>query len=262
MKIVIFDLDETLGYFVELGMFWDGLIKTTGKRDFTQEEFNDILELYPEFIRPNVENILNYLKKKKQTRMCHKIMIYTNNQGPAKWSDHILSYFETKTKSKLFDQTIRAFKINGKQVEINRTTHDKSFKDLVRCTQIPRNAQICFLDDIYHPEMANDNVYYINLKPYTHDIPFDDLVGRFVKSKIGQTIVGESNTIDVANKLLSELRKIAYTYIEKTREETEIDQILGKEIMTHLKIFFNQPQPKTARRKRKPGAMSRKMSTS
>jgi len=24
-KIVVFDLDETLGYFVELGMFWDAL---------------------------------------------------------------------------------------------------------------------------------------------------------------------------------------------------------------------------------------------
>ena len=113
MKIVIFDLDETLGYFVEMGMFWDGLIKTTGKRDFAQEEFNDILDLYPEFIRPNIENILTYLKKKKQSRGCHKIMIYTNNQGPSKWSDHILSYFETKTKSKLFDQTIRAFKSTG-----------------------------------------------------------------------------------------------------------------------------------------------------
>jgi len=258
MKIIIFDLDETLGYFVELGMFWDCLIKTTGKREFTQEEFNDILDLYPEFIRPNIENILNYLKKKKQSKSCHKIMIYTNNQGPSKWADHILSYFETKTKSKLFDQTIRAFKINGKQIELNRTTHDKTYRDLVRCTQIPHNAQICFLDDIYHPEMVNDNVYYINLKPYTHDLHFDDLVGRFVKSNVGQTIIGESKTNDVTNKLLSELRKFAFTYVEKTREETEIDQILGKEIMSHLKNFFAQSRTNTVRRRRKQGAKSRK----
>ena len=25
MKIVVFDLDETLGYFTELGIFWDSL---------------------------------------------------------------------------------------------------------------------------------------------------------------------------------------------------------------------------------------------
>jgi len=258
MKIIIFDLDETLGYFVELGMFWDCLIKTTGKREFTQDEFNDILELYPEFIRPNIENILNYLKKKKQTRSCNKIMIYTNNQGPSKWADHILSYFETKTQTNLFDQTIRAFKINGKQIELNRTTHDKTYTDLVRCTQIPNNAQICFLDDIYHPEMVNDNVYYINLKPYTHDLPFDDFVDRFVKSKVGQKILGEVDKKDITNRLLTELRKIAFTYVEKTPEETEIDQILGKEIMSHLKIFFAQSRSNTVRRKRKGGARSRK----
>ena len=27
MKIVVFDLDETLGYFTELGIFWDCLKK-------------------------------------------------------------------------------------------------------------------------------------------------------------------------------------------------------------------------------------------
>jgi hypothetical protein len=258
MKIVVFDLDETLGYFVELGIFWDSLSKITGVHEFTQEEFNDILDLYPEFIRPNIENILKYLKKKKQLKKCHKIMIYTNNQGPSKWVDYILSYFETKIKSRLFDQTIRAFKINGKQVEMNRTTHDKTYADLVRCTQIPANAQICFLDDIYHPEMVHDNVYYINLKPYIHDLPFDDLVTRFVNSKIGQMITDTFDQTDVANRLLSELEKFSYTYVEKTQEETEIDEILGKEIMTHLKFFFTQSSSKTVRRRRKHGATTRK----
>ena len=27
IKIVVFDLDETLGYFTELGLFWDSLIE-------------------------------------------------------------------------------------------------------------------------------------------------------------------------------------------------------------------------------------------
>jgi len=258
MKIIVFDLDETMGYFVELGILWDSLIKITGKHEFTQEEFNDILDLYPEFIRPNIENILKYLNKKKQLKICQKIMIYTNNQGPSKWIDHILSYFERKIKSKLFDQTIRAFKINGKQVEMNRTTHDKTYSNLVRCTQIPPNAQICFLDDIYHPEMVNDNVYYINLKPYIHDLPVDDLVYRFMNSKIGQTIIDNVDEEDFANRLFLQLENISYTYNEKTQEETEIDQILGKEIMTHLKFFFNQSNTNTVRRKRKQGATTRK----
>ena len=59
-----------------------------------QDFFNKTLDLYPEFNRPNIIKILNYLKHKKQTNMCHKIMIYTNNQGANDWAKMIISYFE------------------------------------------------------------------------------------------------------------------------------------------------------------------------
>jgi acid phosphatase class B len=63
-KIVVFDLDETLGYFSEFGMFWDALksyIKNNSI-DFNanQDFFNKTLDLYPEFLRPNIINILTY----------------------------------------------------------------------------------------------------------------------------------------------------------------------------------------------------------
>ena len=47
MKIVVFDLDETLGYFVEYGIFWDCLNKYLLKQKYelTQEDFNEILDL-------------------------------------------------------------------------------------------------------------------------------------------------------------------------------------------------------------------------
>jgi hypothetical protein len=62
-KIVVFDLDETLGYFMELGMFWDSLtnyIKNNKLQiPIDQKLFNKILDLYPEFLRPNILGILN-----------------------------------------------------------------------------------------------------------------------------------------------------------------------------------------------------------
>jgi hypothetical protein len=64
MKIVVFDLDETLGYFTELGIFWDSLanyMKITQNPELNQTHFNEILDLFPEFLRPNIINILNYL---------------------------------------------------------------------------------------------------------------------------------------------------------------------------------------------------------
>jgi len=68
MKIVVFDLDETLGYFTQFGIFWDSLsdyLKIQNKPALTQCDFNNILDLFPEFLRPNIINILNYLKEKK-----------------------------------------------------------------------------------------------------------------------------------------------------------------------------------------------------
>lgn len=240
MKIVVFDLDETLGYFSELGMFIDCLSKIKNNHQISQEDFNEILDLYPEFIRPNIINILNYLKKKKISKACSKIMIYTNNQGPKSWAEQIIAYFESKIHYKLFDQIVCAFKINGKQIELNRTSHDKTHSDFIRCTQIPEHTQICFLDDVYHPDMANDHIYYINIKPYIHDLPIDEMNSRFTNSNVGALI---------KDKIKREFSD--YKYTPKEPEDLDIDVILGKSIMSHLKLFFSKKNTnKSAKSKR------------
>jgi type II secretory pathway component GspD/PulD (secretin) len=137
MKIVIFDLDETLGYFTQFGILWDCLNKYLCKNNtnsniiLNQHIFNNILNLYPEFIRPNIINILKYLVHQKKTLICEKIMIYTNNQGPKEWVNYIIKYFENEINYSLFDQIISAFKQNGKIIEICRTTSSKTHKDLI-----------------------------------------------------------------------------------------------------------------------------------
>lgn len=246
MKIVVFDLDETLGYFTQFGIFWDCLhnFLNTNKTDnnenikLTQNNFNEMLDLFPEFIRPNIINILQYLKHKKKTNCCHKLMIYTNNTGSKEWANQIKSYFESKLNYKLIDQIIAAFKINGTQVEMCRTTHDKTQHDLIRCTKIPMNAEICFIDDMFHPKMVDDNIYYINLKPYYYDLEFETITQRFLKSVIGIRIIKDRNN-DFETFMKTEIVKYHFKYIEKTNEEYEIDKILGKHVLTHLHTFFN-----------------------
>jgi hypothetical protein len=250
MKIVVFDLDETLGYFTEYGIFWDSLnkfVQIKNKKELTQEDFNSILDLFPEFIRPNIINILIYLKNKKQSKCCHKMMIYTNNQGPIEWSNFIISYFENKIKFKLIDQIVAAFKVNGKRVEICRTSHNKSHKDFIKCTKIPENAEICFIDDSFYPEMANDNIYYINIKPYYYDLKFEYMLMKFKESEIGKKIIG--NDSDFNETMLNEIKRYKYSVIEKDLKEFEIDKILGKQIITHLQDFFNKNKTKTISRR-------------
>ena len=252
MKIVVFDLDETLGYFTEFGIFWDCLIyyfKNKNEHTLTQSDFNDILDLFPEFLRPNIINILNYLKNKKQSLCCHKMMIYTNNSGPKEWAHHIIDYFSKKINYKLFDQLISAFKINGKVVEVCRTTHDKTYNDFIKCTKLPINAEICFLDDTFYPEMANDNIYYINVKPYYHDLKFEYMLDKFSKSDIGKKIINnDDNFIKIMNE---HIKLYKYDCIDKESNEYEMDKIVGKQIVKHLQEFFNKTKKnKTIRNKK------------
>jgi len=239
-KVVVFDLDETLGYFLEFSIFCDSLklFNETNKgtnTKYTQEEFNELLDLYPEFIRPNILPILKYLKRKVEEGNCDAVMIYTNNTGPKEWAQHIKSYFESKIKFHLFVQVIGAFKVKGKRIEMCRTTYDKTVGDFIKCSKFPKDTQISFLDDVYYPDMNYDNVYYIKVKPYIHDLPFGDIIGRYLKSPFGEKIKDKPYFIDFMNKNMKEYE---YAYVAKTQEEVDIDKIITKQIMIYLQDFF------------------------
>jgi len=236
-KIVVFDLDETLGYFVELGMFWDALKAYLTHINATiiidQTLFNHILDLYPEFLRPNILNILHYLKRKKTKNHCDKLIIYTNNQGPVEWAKYIINYFNAKLNYNMFDQLISAFKVRGKRVELCRTTHEKTHSDFIKCTKVPEDTQICFLDDVYYPHMSNDKIYYINVKPYEHDLEFDTMLERCLNSGLLTIDTKEYKTF-----MNEYLKKYHFTYVKKTTEAQNIDKIVSKKILEHLHVFF------------------------
>jgi len=234
-KIVVFDMDETLGYFVEFGMLWDALLQYRPQptHKLGQHEFNIILDLYPEFIRPNILSILHYLKHKKMAKECNKVMIYTNNQGPRQWIQYIKEYFETKIKYKLFDQIIGAFKVNGKRIEMCRTTYEKTLPDFIKCTNAPKNADICFLDDVYHPKMIYDNVYYIKVNPYVHDLSIDEMLRRFINSSFGSTWSGNPAAF-------MKFMKYRINHTSRIKGLHEFDKVMTNKIMIHLQIFFNK----------------------
>jgi len=249
-KIVVFDVDETLGYFSQLGIFWDALntyyklindnIETNNQGDdnkiLQQELFNTLIELYPEFLRVNIIPILNYLKHKKEKKKCKRIMIYTNNHASKEWINYIINYFHNKIKYNLFDKIIRAFKVNGKIIEICRTSNDKQINDLFNCTKIPANSQICFLDDVYYSNMVDDNVYYIKLKPYVYNLSFNIMIQRYITSKYGKKLTDQNDFKDFMN---SYIHNYNFTYIKKNEKDYDLDKIVSKKIMMHLQTFFD-----------------------
>lgn len=248
-KIVVFDLDETLGSFVELGMFWDAIKNILGNEYTSQHDFNALMKLFPEFTRPKIIEILRYLVNKRNQKECYKIMIYTNNQGPRSWAQMITEYFDSRIGEKVFDQIIAAFRVRGKSVELCRTSHDKSVSDLIKCTRIPKNTQICFLDDQHHPMMEDNNVYYINVKPYSYSMSFQEMANRYYNN-----IHIDMNKHDFEKAVVNHMKKYSYTVTPKSTVEIDVDQVISKQIMFHLEDFFRQNNKKTQtlkRRKRK-----------
>lgn len=182
-KVIVFDLDETLGYFSDLLALW--YIIALKK---TQQNFNALLDLYPEFLRYGILTILEYLYHKKHAGKCYNLYLYTNNKYSPEIPRYIAKYFDYKmgiyrdmddlTKTHLFDQVICAFKVGNRIIEPCRTTYKKTHSDFIRCTLLPKNTEICFIDDVYHNRMNHHKIYYIQPSAYYHNLKHDDIINR------------------------------------------------------------------------------------
>src|SRR6056300_1524429 len=103
-KYVVFDLDETLGCFTDLVALWNVINNhsysfSDEKYKSNQDKFNALMDLYPEFIRYGIINILEYLNYKKKYNVFDGVYIYTNNQISKKWSKMIIKYLEYRSNS-------------------------------------------------------------------------------------------------------------------------------------------------------------------
>ena len=290
-KVVVFDVDETLGNFAQFGIFC-AVLDEYYKADISYKHFNDLVEIFPEIFRPNIIRILDYIRKKKDIGVCSKVMIYTNNQGPDKWVQHIRDYLEMKLRNKatgaasastelailppLFDHIIGGFKSRNdsssssssssplSQRYPERTTSEKTVSEFLRCSRLPPDIEICFLDDVLHERMADEKVYYIKLQGYHSYIPFEHYVLRFLGSKlyknvfellkpvtgsIGPTMTAQVKkqviTIELQNLLVKRANQAQYDARKHHNKMNprEIDEIISKYILYHLQQFFKDGPP-------------------
>ena len=250
-KIIVFDLDGTLGYFSQISIVWEFLKRrcTIDPQDVSPF-FNAVFDLFPEIIRPNMSTILKYVYKQKCEQCCDQIMIYTNNKKQKQWAEQIASHFEAqispqmrKNAPPLFDQIIHAFKVNGEIVEFSRTTNKKTHGDFLSCTRMPENTQICFLDDCIHENMCNGNVYYIHFEPYVHHLPFGDMFARVLNNENDSIYIQDALTqfhsASAFLKATSALtNRISFDYVKKKFGDYEMDKIVSNNILEKLQSFF------------------------
>jgi hypothetical protein len=204
-KVIVLDLDETIGHFTDLYHLWNILkvhyniddpspkIKSGRNSEMKNTQimkqliFNELLDLYPEFLRTNIISMLEFLHMKIKNGECRKLFIYTNNQCIfPEWICLIISYLNycLNAETSIFDKPVCAFKIKNTLIEKKRTTHKKTHDDLIRCTLIPKNAEICFVDDKEHAHMKCDKIYYIQPPPYYHSLTKKEIIKRFANSNL------------------------------------------------------------------------------
>ena len=233
-SVLAFDLDETLGSFVDLEVLW----RWINSMKNNNISFNQVLDLYPEFLRFGILHILEYLIQKKKQGLCDKIYIYTNNQCESNLVELISKYFnyKLKTDGDIFDRTICAFKINGKNVELSRTTHKKTYSDFIKCTLLPKKTKICFIDNTYYPDMLNNRVYYIQPISYFHNMVTTNIIDRFLSSNLFDKLKSDNDNIIMKNDLIQTFSKYYNNYTIPNK--MNIDILVAQKIMYHIKEFF------------------------
>ena len=239
-KVVVFDLDETLGSFGDLFLLWTGIHHIYPEFDL----FRKVVDIYPEFLRPGILVILQFLYLKKKTRECEKIFIYTNNQCPPTWISLLMDYFQYKInpiisdlqENPLFDKVIGAFKIANIAFEISRTTHKKTYSDLINCTMLPKNTEYCYIDDTQYIKMKHDKVYYIKPKAYYHPLSVQEIVEKWIDvfyveyPKISPSYLYSWFSLHGRSGTLTAYKDILL--------EREIDQRVSRKMMFHIREFF------------------------
>lgn len=249
---VIFDLDETIGHFYQVGKIWEGL-KVFQDKKFSERDFHKLLDLFPYVFRPGIFKIFKFLKSQKIRDRKIKVIIYSNNQGTPKWGMMIKKYIEKKINYKLFDKVITAWKVNGIIYEKCRTTNEKTYKEIVRCGKLNKETKIFFIDDAYHPKMFHENVDYFHIKEWKFAYNIENMVKKFLSSKCCEKL-NKKSVEELETKLPTYVKRLDWGYIRYTnkdkpsRKEQDIGLLLHKEIRNFLKINNNNTRRVKLRR--------------
>jgi hypothetical protein len=159
MRVVVLDIDETLGAFTAFSAFLQGISPYL----ISFELFSQMLDQHPSFLRPGILEFLTYLNSNRRINLC-RVVLYTNNAS-SEWVALIANYFSNKIDKDLFSAVIHG--AHPKRQRADGLV--KSVADLTECIKVNRDTQFLFVDDLYHHGMVHPAVMvYVQLKPYTH----------------------------------------------------------------------------------------------
>lgn len=236
-KALVFDLDETIGHFTHLLQLIHAM-EALINRDLKQEEFNELLDLYPEFLRPGILIILDflYLKTLQTNNNDVKLYLYTNNKYGKEWVQKIVKYVESKinivNEVPLFSEIVYAFKHKNKIIDLRRKSNEKTNSEMIECmTIVEPSTEICFIDNTLHEKICSDKVYYIKPRAYFHNLSKTTIIQRLL----------EYIPVSVAPFNRDKLHNLLYTYCKDnyyTSSLSSSDSEVTRKIMYHIRTFL------------------------
>lgn len=239
-KYIVFDLDETLGTFVQLGIFKDAL-ESTFETALTQKAFNELCQAFIKLFRPNLLQLLKKIQQYKKKSRDVFLVIYTNNIGPKSWTIQIKTFLEDQLQEpNLFDYVICGYiDMHNQRTELCRTTIAKVPSDIRRCIGSPINAKYIFFDDQNHPEMIHKDVTYIKSKPYRYNYIYNDMIQNFLRTDLAKYLLQQyKNSHPFSERFAKELAKIRYYPKQITQNELDVDIAITKQMQHYLEEFM------------------------
>lgn len=164
-KMIVFDLDQTLGFF-------DQIVYIINQTHL--ETYAPLFELFPEIFRPQLFELLHSLALLKKNHRVKGIVLYTNNRNED-FVHQVIQYIHMKLGCSLFEPVITYH-------STERTTREKSYQDLFSCIKDGTAHLFCFIDDKYHERMKHVQIYYIHSEAYHYVLDEKEVNMRIQKN--------------------------------------------------------------------------------
>ena len=189
IKHIIFDLDETIGYFSQF-IFIINIIQSYMPIDYNIQ-FNNFIS----FFRPGIFDVFKELIYKKRTGKIQCVILYSNNNNIV-FVNRVIDFIHYKIDYELFDDIITL-------EDPRRRTRNKEYYDLVHCIPHIQNGRLCFIDDRKHRLMLHENVDYIKCEKYICELKIDKIMNILNQYPLNHShIYQQLKTYRLSNKKL------------------------------------------------------------
>ena len=193
-KNIVFDFDETIGYFEQI----IDIIRHTKKT--SKLEVFEFFNLFPLVFRTNIFDIFNYIVRLKKEKKIKSVILYSNNNNDV-FIEYVLSYIHETLNFPLFDLSISLKQTQNK---------NKNLTDLLKYSNglLTKKSSIFFIDDKEYDNMKSIK-YYIKCESYKYlysNSCIKDKLNIDLNTSYKSKIISQSIYTIISKEIINKLR--------------------------------------------------------